>query len=100
MEDKISQLKQVSDINRVKKRAKEVYGLDVLPSTKKDKKFMIKNGEKVIHFGSILYQDYTKSHDKKKRDNYLKRATMIKGDWKDDPLSPNWLAIILLWAYP
>lgn len=100
MESKISQLEKVSDINKVEKRAKEVYGLDVLPSTKKDKKFMIDNGEKVIHFGSILYQDYTKSHDKKKRDSYLKRATMIKGDWVDDPFSPNWLAITLLWAYP
>jgi len=99
MENKLSQLEKVSDINRVKKRAKEVYGLDVLPSTKKDKKYMIDNGEKVIHFGSILYQDMTKHMDKKRRDSYLKRATMIKGDWKDDPFSKNWLAIILLWTY-
>ena len=100
MKSKLSQLEKVSDINKVKKRAKEVYGLDVLPSTKKDKKYMIDNGEKVIHFGSSLYQDYTKHMDKKRRDSYLKRATMIKGDWVDDPFSPNWLAINLLWAYP
>jgi hypothetical protein len=97
MESKLSQLEQVSDINLVKKRAKDIYDLDVLPSTRKGKKYMIDNGEKVIHFGSILYQDYTKHRDKKRRDNYLKRATNIKGKWRDDPFSPNWLSILLLW---
>jgi len=97
MENKLSQLEQVSDINTVKKRAKDIYGLDVSPSTRKGKKYMIDNGEKVIHFGSILYQDYTKHRDKKRRDNYLRRATNIKGNWRDDPFSPNWLSILLLW---
>jgi hypothetical protein len=97
MESKLSQLEQVSDINKVKKRAKDIYNLDVLPSTRKGKKYMIDNGEKVIHFGSILYQDYTKHHDKKRRDSYLRRATNIKGKWRDDPFSPNWLSICLLW---
>jgi len=97
MESKLAQLEQVSDINLVKKRAKDIYDLDVLPSTRKGKKYMIDNGEKVIHFGSILYQDYTKHRDKKRRDAYLRRATMIKGRWWDDPFSPNWLSILLLW---
>ena len=52
---------------------------------------------KKIHFGSMLYQDYTKHKDKKRRKNYLKRASNIKGNWRQNPFSPNMLSIILLW---
>ncbi len=33
----------------------------------------------------------------KHRARYLARATKIKGNWKDDPQSPNNLAIKILW---
>ena len=52
---------------------------------------------KKIHFGSLLYQDYTKHKDKKRRESSLKRASKIKGNWKQNPFSPNMLSIVLLW---
>ena len=42
-------------------------------------------------------EDYTKHQDLKRLNNYLSRATKIKGNWKKDKYSPNNLAINLLW---
>jgi hypothetical protein len=66
-------------------------------STRKNKKYMLFNGCKTVHFGQLPYEDYTKHKNKTRRQNYLRRATNIKGDWKKDPYSPNNLAIHLLW---
>ena len=52
---------------------------------------------KWIHFGAMGYEDYTKHKDDKRRENYLKRASNIKGSWKQNKYSPNNLAINLLW---
>ena len=52
---------------------------------------------KAVHFGQIGYEDYTKHNDLNRRNAYLARATRIKGNWKDDPYSPNSLSINLLW---
>jgi len=67
-------------------------------STKKDKKYMVTtpNG-KIVHFGQMGYEDFTKHNNKTRRKNYLARSTKIKGDWKKDKYSPNNLAIHLLW---
>lgn len=98
MEHKLEQLKHVSNIKEVNKRSKFIYGTHVLPSTRKDKKYMIKNDEgKYIHFGSINYQDYTYHNNEARRMSYLKRARNIRGNWKDNPYSPNNLSIHLLW---
>jgi hypothetical protein len=35
----------------------------------------------------------------KHRIRYLKRALSIKGNWKDNPYSPNYLSLLLLWDY-
>lgn len=43
------------------------------------------------------YEDYTKHNDPERRLRYLARATKIKGDWKNNPYSPNNLSIRLLW---
>jgi hypothetical protein len=43
------------------------------------------------------YEDYTKHKDPVRRQAYLKRATKIKGDWKDNKYSPNNLSINILW---
>jgi len=58
-----------------------------------------------IPFGNKDYDDfisYTLKEGKdvanKHRDSYLKRATKIKGNWKEDPYSPNNLAIKILWG--
>jgi hypothetical protein len=94
---KLEELKEVSNPKLVKKRAKDIYNSDVFASTRKGKKYMIWNGMKWIHFGSIMYQDWTKHQDPIRRESYLKRASNIKGKWKEDPYSPNFLAINLLW---
>jgi len=58
-----------------------------------------------VPFGNKDYKDFIsysmddgKEVAKKHRDSYLKRATKIKGNWKDDPYSPNNLAIRILWG--
>jgi hypothetical protein len=66
-------------------------------STRKNKKYMLFNGCRTTHFGQLPYQDFTKHKNKTRRQNYLKRAKNIKGDWHKDPYSPNNLAINLLW---
>ncbi len=66
--------------------------LIIYVSFKKDKKYMIigLNG-KTVHFGQFNppTEDYTKHNDLNRRNSYLSRATNIKGNWKDDPYSPN-----------
>jgi hypothetical protein len=68
-------------------------------SNRKYKKFMLQDPytNKIIHFGDIRYQDFAKTNDNKRRLLYLARATKIKGDWQNNPLSPNNLSINLLW---
>jgi len=90
----------VSDPELVLKQLKKYYGdkVDLYLSTSKNKKYMVFNEQgKKIHFGDLRYADYTKTIDKKRRKNYLKRASNIKGNWSQNPFSPNMLSIILLW---
>ena len=53
-----------------------------------------KNYKDFINYGMTEGKDVALKH----RDRYLKRATKIKGEWKDDPYSPNNLAIKILWG--
>jgi len=50
-----------------------------------------------VKFGSIDYQDLTFHNDLKRRENYIKRASNIKGNWKSNPYSANNLSIKILW---
>jgi len=91
---------EVSNPKMVLKQLKKYYGdeVDLYLSTSKNKKYMVFNEQgKKIHFGSIIHEDYTKHKDKKRRKNYLKRASNIKGNWRQNQFSPNMLSIILLW---
>ena len=89
---------KVSDIKKVNKLSKMIYEKTVEPSTRKNKKYMIMNDKnKLVHFGDLRYEDYTKHHDEERLKNYLSRATKIKGNWRRDKYSPNNLAINLLW---
>jgi hypothetical protein len=61
---------------------------------------------KFIHFGQIWYLDFTKyvqiynlETANQHRTRYLKRALKIKGNWKDNPYSPNYLSMLLLWDF-
>ena len=64
-------------------------------STSKHKKYMVFNEQgKKIHFGSMLYQDYTKHKDKKRRENFRNRNKR----WADaDKYIPAHLSFYLLW---
>jgi len=103
-------LSDYSDYETVLYRAKHYYGEDVklLQSTRKTKKYMIFDpyNNKFVHFGAMGYLDYTKYvqiYDlKRANDNrirYLRRALSIKGNWKDNPYSPNYLSLLLLWDF-
>ena len=93
-------LKKVSNPATVTRKAKQIYGtgVKIVESRAKSKKYaLIKPDGKRINFGSIDYEDYTKHGSAMRRDNYLKRAKGIKGNWKADQYSPNLLSIRLLW---
>ena len=103
-------LNDCSNYHEVLKRAKHYYGNDVvlLPSTRRTKKYMIYNPytHKFVHFGGMGYLDYTKYrqlYDLKTADlhrtRYLNRALNIKGNWKNNPYSANFLSILLLWEF-
>ncbi len=62
-------------------------------SSRKNKKYMVFDGYKMVHFGDIRYQDFTKSNDLDKRSNYHKRFN--KPD--NNPYSPYNLSRNLLW---
>jgi hypothetical protein len=88
-----------SDIKEVQKKAKKYLGKEVQPSTRKDKKFMVydDNNRKWVHFGQMGYEDFTRHRDPIRRERYRKRAFNIKGNWRDNPYSPNNLSINILW---
>jgi hypothetical protein len=91
---------EVSNPKMVLKQLEKYYGddVDLYLSSSKNKKYMVFNEDgKKIHFGDLRYADYTKHKDKKRRKNYLKRASNIKGNWSQNQFSPNMLSIILLW---
>jgi hypothetical protein len=52
---------------------------------------------KLVNFGSIHYEDFTKHKNATRRDYYLKRSAGIKGDWKSNKYSDNSLSRRLLW---
>jgi hypothetical protein len=103
-------LSDYSNFQTVLNRAKYYYGDKVLllPSTRKTKKYMIYNPQtnKYVHFGAMGYIDYTKyiqiydlKTANKHRMRYLNRAVHIKGDWRDNSYSPNYLSMLLLWQF-
>ena len=89
-----------SNQTEVYRRAKKYLGktAKISISTKKDKKYMVKTPDgKIVHFGQMGYEDFTKHKNKTRRKNYLTRSSRIRGDWKQDKYSANNLAIHLLW---
>jgi len=85
---------------QVRRLAKKYLGktAKISLSTKKEKKYMVATPDgKIVHFGQMGYEDFTKHKNKTRRKNYLTRARKIKGDWKKNKYSSNNLAIHLLW---
>ena len=84
-----------SNISQVQENANKYNIGKVFFSTRKNKKYMIKNPDgKMIHFGEKGYADYTAHQDEKRRENFKKRnkkwATAEK--W-----TPAWLSYHILW---
>jgi hypothetical protein len=94
-------LYKVSNPLEVQKKAFELYGKNgiVYKSNNPQKKYQILNTltGKWVHFGDAKMEDFTKHNDIQRQSNYLNRALNIKGKWKQNPYSPNILAIMLLW---
>jgi hypothetical protein len=99
---KYQELIKYSNPEKVYQNAVDYLGKDVeiAISTRKQSKYMVKNPQgKWIHFGSFNppMEDYTKHRDKDRQQRYLKRAMGIKGNWFNNPYSPNMLSINILW---
>lgn len=98
---KLQQLSLFSDFNVAQEKAEAYLGKDVVlfTSPKVSKKFRVydPNKNKWIDFGQMGYEDYTKHQDPIRRERYLNRATNTKGNWRDNPYSPNNLSIHILW---
>jgi hypothetical protein len=79
----------------VQQQANKYLGEKIYISTRKDKKYMVKNPEgKWIHFGQFGYEDYTKHKDENRRDNFRRR----NAKWsKAEKYSPSWLSYWILW---
>jgi hypothetical protein len=89
-----------SNPQEVRKNADKYLGKDIpiYLSNKKDKKYMVQDPKgKLVHFGQLNYEDYTKHQDEKRRKNYLTRTANMRGDWKDNKYSPNNLSRNILW---
>ena len=67
-------------------------------SFNKNKKYSIIDPYgKIINFGQIGYQDFTKHQNIERRNNYLRRTENMKGNWKNNKYSPNNLSRNILW---
>lgn len=95
MDQKEKMVRKYSDPEKVQEKAENMGLNPVGISTRKDKKYMIMdNHGDVKHFGWLGYQDFTKTNDKKKRDNFRSRNHA----WEHaDKYSPAWLSYHLLW---
>ena len=74
--------------------------VDIKRSNRKNKKYMVFDGDKYVYFGAMGFQDFTKHRNPEIRNRYLKRALKIKGNWKGNKYSPNNLSIHILWELP
>ena len=101
--EKIKGLSNVSNPKRVIENAQRYFNdpnIRIYLSTRKNSKYAIYDPihDKLVHFGNINYSDYSHHQSEERRENYLRRASNIRGNWRDNPYSPNSLAINLLWT--
>jgi hypothetical protein len=94
------EISDYSDISKVERNATRYFGkrVSLYLSQRKNKKFCIQKPDgSWVHFGQMGYEDFTKHQDPNRQRNYLVRSGNIKGDWQNDPYSPNNLSRNLLW---
>ena len=82
---KIDPIWNYSNPKLVQQKAYEIYGKNaqIFRSKTKTKKYAIHdpNG-KLVNFGFIGMEDYTKHRDEKRRDSYLKRSAVSRVNGK------------------
>ena len=81
-------------------KAFQIYGKDAIlyRSNAKNKKYAIINpAGKIVNFGQMGYEDFTKHKDPVRRLNYLTRTANMKGNWKSDGYSANNLSRNVIW---
>ena len=89
-------LRQFSNPEIVKEKARKYRLNPVYESTRRDKKYMVYNNDtnKWVHFGQFGFEDYTKHHDKTR----LKAFRSRNRAWEHTPVySPRWLSWHILW---
>ena len=91
---KLDKLREYSDPEYVMWKAQELGYNPIHESSRKDKKYMVFDGHKMIHFGQMFATDYTKYLDDKRRMNFRKRNWR----WEYTPqYSASNLSFTLLW---
>lgn len=55
------------------------------------------NNDFIIYSMKVKAKQISLNDAKMKRASYIARASNIKGEWKTNPTSKNWLAIRILW---
>jgi hypothetical protein len=95
-EDKLLELEPYTDIKKVRKIANKMGLNMVYPSTRKDKKYMIRDPKtyKFVHFGQMSATDFTRHMDIERKNKFKNRNKK----WADAEIySPAFLAYWLLW---
>lgn len=85
-----------SDPETVQRKAFDLLGpwAQIYFSTRKNKKYMIWDGSRFVHFGEAGMTDYTKHKDESRREKFLKR----NHKWGEaEVLTPAWLSYYILW---
>lgn len=100
--DKLKELLKYSNPQEAQEQAFKKYGKDAMLyiSTRTPKKYMILNPNtgKMVHFGQMFYEDFTKHKNEARRQAFMKRTAHTHGKWKNDDYSPNNLSRSLLWG--
>jgi hypothetical protein len=74
--------------------------IKIMPSTRKNKRFMVNVGQKKIHFGSKNSQTFLEHNDEGKKRNWIKRHTAGNPDKINDIYSPLYWSLNILWNKP
>lgn len=93
-------LYKYSNPRKVQQLAFELFGKDavIYKSDKPKKKYQILDRDgKFVYFGDGNMEDFNAHQDKERRRRYIARASKIRGKWKENPYSPNFLSLVLLW---
>jgi hypothetical protein len=96
----MDELLKYSNPTVAQRKAFQFYGPKAIlyRSHVKGKKYAIIDlSGNIVNFGQMGYEDYTKHADDDRRRRYLKRSANIKGDWKKNIYSPNYLSRTILW---